>query len=1139
MKPGNKPMKPRNYLSGNTEKDLHALRIKGTIKNPQTKAVSEVDETPVFVTYLTLALGNLSDIVGQDLTGLRERGAVEKALRDSGKLRETASFLWMFRENDPDRDYGKACGREDYEELAVRLVVQLWELRNMFVHPDKGSRRALTVPPEFFRFVEGELYGEAREHALGGGRRSEKAFKLKLFVPHDDDRTEYEFTRKGIVFLVCLALYAHDAHEFLQQFKDFMRAPRERDVEDGLEEDPGADAWAKLRKAGSSTRALHDAFTHFSMRAGRTDFDVQDSNYLNFANILLYLNKVPGASYACLALREEAEALEKAAAESTESDANKRFKYLLHPRLKDRFLTLALAAAEDFHKLDSLRFKRLDITVRPDRKRYLYGPIPEGQKNEFGEELHDANGMDRHYAIRNGVAAFEYVPEKHYGDIRIERLRGGIGENELARLLLAAFGGGGGRRRKAPGAVLGEYLEAYHRILERMLNAQDLSALTLGDPQFGEDFKTVSGKGDDALAPERFTEEMKPFFPESITRYFAGKGGKPGADALRDALRRRLGVMENHANDFLTRLDTLTAWKRMDAATRGKKPPLCPVGELKYPPRTSSVNDAELIRAVLRYLNLHLTPEDKYRQLPRGMRHRGVRDYEFQLLHRDIGNFAAKPDNLWRTLEKRDSLNGEDGPLELLKDRERELFKAEEKRCRGKVNSAGRPLQPQHTLSMLAAAATELYAEHCRFLRRFWCDAAKPERDALLPSVCARHGVRTGMDLDRDALVKAILGIDLHTWSRAYDYDKRAPREGKRTLAGAPGLVAAQIPVPNGIAARCFAPEPDGTPFRFNPAFRAFAPYEKGRMALRGWYDVSPLIQLAKAKGGVVPGAVPGLETRGGQEAADGTFGKLPPAEAADFSRTAVDKAIQAIQKAERQDKLLLACAKDYWDAFMASEVKGRGKSARNVARIAEMASIADFFSTPSRVPAGGVEIETMPNDFARPAFQSVVEHVGELVRSEANPAGAAPIGGSGNVYAFYDLWLALRDLQAREKRKRLAFVPAIVRFEAAMEPRPTFYPDSSLPQEEQKKEITRGLAAHCRQRLRQKCPDAEPLSDREYTAVETLRNRLFHPARSGKSLLSADFAAAEPVLRRFKFLGKLEILLLERLDNARGRDNA
>ena len=56
--------------------------------------------------------------------------------------------------------------------------------------------------------------------------------------------------------------------------------------------------------------------------------------------------------------------------------------------------------------------------------------------------LSDANGMDRHYAIQNGSAQFEFVPEQHYGPIQIKRLRGAVSEGEIMRLLLVMFDNG-------------------------------------------------------------------------------------------------------------------------------------------------------------------------------------------------------------------------------------------------------------------------------------------------------------------------------------------------------------------------------------------------------------------------------------------------------------------------------------------------------------------------------------------------------------------------------------------------------------------------------------------------------------------------------------------------------------------------
>ena len=129
-------------------------------------------------------------------------------------------------------------------------------------------------------------------------------------------------------------------------------------------------------------------------------------------------------------------------------------------------------------------------------------------------------------------------------------------------------------------------------------------------------------------------------------------------------------AMQARADDFLLKMDKLTDWRKLDEEARKSKGfPVCAIGELKYPPRTCKVNDAQLVKWVLRYVNLFLSKEEKYRQLPRGMRHRGVKDFEFQLLHTDIGRFGVNPEGLWRTLEKRSSIKGQDGALEMLKGR--------------------------------------------------------------------------------------------------------------------------------------------------------------------------------------------------------------------------------------------------------------------------------------------------------------------------------------------------------------------------------------------------------------------------------------------------------------------------------------
>lgn len=1116
--------KPRTYLSGDFKRDMKELRIKGTIRNPQTRRDENRDETPQFISYLTLALQNLSEVLGKDdpkydLTGKRTAETVLKALDESGRIGEVASFLWLHRVDEPEGDFGKkvtraGVERPEYEWRARDMVLKLWELRNMFVHStqDRASK-VLVVEPDFYRFIEGELYGEARMHALGAGRKSEKVFKLKLFTPNNDAKTKYEFTRRGLIYLVCLALYRHDASEFIQQFRDMQLPPRMWEVEQGYVEAKNEKELLELRKKGGSVKAIVDAFTYFSMRASRTDIDVENRHYLNFANILLYLNKVPDAAYDYLALEKESQDLVRAAADSKESEANRRFKYLLQERRKDRFLTLALAYIEDFGKLPCIRFKRLDITPRKDRKRYIFGPIPTGTKNEQGVELADANGMDRHYALANGVAQFEYVPKpnQHYGDIRITSLRGGIGENEIMRLIYVMFDANHVKRAE-PGAALERYLEAYHRILERMLNANDPLALSLDDPQFRADFKTVSGKGDEALAKDRFVEEMKPFFSENVTRFFTGESFVADRDEVRRRLYRRFTAMADHAGDLLVKMEKLTDWKELDEATKDALKPLrCKIGELKFPPRTCKINDAQLVRMVLRYINLYLSADEKYRQLPRGMRHRGVRDFEFQLLHTDIGRFGVDPTALWKTLEKREGLNGEGGALEALKAREGEIFRQEQRRCRGKTDKNGRPLRVGHTLTMLATAAAELYRESCEDLRDYWCGNELSDEDAeLLPYVAKAYGVRSGQALERDALVKSILGIDLEKWAHAFDYASGKNFEG-RTLAEAKELIAAGIPVPNDIARRCVDPAKVAEAFT-NRAFRAFEPFGNGRMRLRDYYDVKPLIDYVKThdrNADAVDPAAPGIEPRGGQDLVEGAFGKQPPRERHDFCKNEVNRAIQAILRAECQDKVLLACAKAYWDEYMKAEVQSVAKNKIANFKLAEVEHIGKFFATPLDDEIGGVKVRMMPNDFARPAYGVITKHIKELARR------TKPLSETDGVYSFYDLWLALRDIQREESNIRLRFLAADALLEALAGP-----PHLDIPKETSKADKLQLFFEAWRKAL---LPfnRAHPLEREEFDLMTEFSDRLRHPVTGAKCLGLSEYgdeklARIDALYRRF-----------------------
>ena len=134
---------------------------------------------------------------------------------------------------------------------------------------------------------------------------------------------------------------------------------------------------------------------------------------------------------------------------------NKLYKYSLHRRFKDRFLSFAAAYCEDFNLLPALRFKRLDISEHIGRKRY-----------SFGSENDNRNRMDRHYVIKNDAIAFEFIPTEHYGDIKISSLRGNISETLFKKLLYALLKW----QPEKINAKISEYLTAYHKVLEKMLN---------------------------------------------------------------------------------------------------------------------------------------------------------------------------------------------------------------------------------------------------------------------------------------------------------------------------------------------------------------------------------------------------------------------------------------------------------------------------------------------------------------------------------------------------------------------------------------------------------------------------------------------------------------------------------------------
>lgn len=993
----------------------------------QKDTVRMEDELNYFQLYLNYAVNNIQQISGLPPELFKE-SSVEQKLRDINnknpqKIQALANFLWLFKIDEPDRDF------KNYTEQTIAVVKKIYELRNFFTHPENGSVDPLLTNRNLYVFLEGILGSEARDYAMEAGVRMDKIFKLKLLNRHQDkdDRyyaalKEFEFTRKGIIFLTCLALYRDEAMEFCQLFKD-MRLPEKcqkgGDPEGCDGNCPAQGNTCNLAKA----KGLREFFTCFSCRRGRDVLNAADIDYMCFSDIVTYLNKVPAPSFDYLALNNETNMLADLEKKSTESMENREFKYKIHRRFRNRFLSFAAAYCEDFDKIPALKFKRQDISTDPGRKRYI-----------FGSENDNRVRMDRHYAIQKDSIAFSYEPKEHYGAVKIGSLRSSINESEFKKLLFIGEKIG----YDNVNSKLEEYFSAYHRILERMLNYPEDEDFLLDDDMI-RDFMTVSHEKSEDMLIDNFEEILTPFFPENMTRFFVQDDKIPDAEAMCDALDKRFSTLKNRASDFLTRAETFRDWKRSPLDKDGKHNP-------PSPPVTSRISDGEMIQWVFRYFNLFLAPKDKFRQLPLGKQHReGTRDHEYQLLHAAIGKFSLDQQGLGKLLMKmRSSL--EDKYIELVGagkkadekpgaigeflEEEKEYLKEHPRYLKN-----GSLVKASKTLLMLAQAAATLYMKYCEKAQKKWenCDPYSVDLDELR-TTCRKFGIKTGMPLDRKSLVKTILRLDMDQWERAYDYENGSKREKPRTLDSVMHIVS-QVPLPCGFADRVIEASVsnnqwkplfvDGK-FDFNLAIRqrAISP-----VTLRDYYNVTPLIEYMRTKK---------MNT-----------GLNPEVDFGQTTRNTLNHIRGEIKKIENQDRLLLLFALAYRERALEHEndITIKVKAAKGT-------SIYDYFDTPVIYETTEGKINLYPNDLTRPAFSIIrsKKNIRDAVFAfmKADPVFVKTLGPDGS-WSFYRVLEAWRILQASDRRKRLEILPLLCKFEDRVV-QPNF--DNSLSKEEKRKRL-------------------------------------------------------------------------------------
>ena len=1003
-------------------------------KNMGTK--KKKDEVKDFTLYLNYAVSNLREITG--IEGDEETKIKEQFenLSDEKKQR-LADFLWTFRFDEPQRDFAARSKAEekqfdhDYKRLAPLVATKIFELRNYFAHLDRRGNEALVCDRELYVLLEGILRPLAEKECMGPGCQTSKLYKMHLLnlrgprkPPQPFESRTYDLTRRGIMFIVCMALYKDDAEEFLSCFAD-MRVPnRRRDSIDGLSE---ADI-GKLGRKKPTKRAFLKAFTFFSYRRGRVSLDGEDPDFLDFANIIGYLNKVPGASFNYLALEDERKLLADLASRSTENEENKLFKYDLSKqvRAKNRFVSLAAAWCERFDVLPCIKFKRLDITPSLGRHRYL-----------FGKENDNTVHLDRHYIIENGAIRFEWRPTTHYGDIKIGHLRSCISETEFRRLLFCAL-----RKPAETNAMLDGYFTAYHKILEIMLNATDTERLFIfSNDELAKAVQMVSGLTLDEI--ESDPKRLQPFFPQNICRFFTGCQDLPDDVILRGDVYTKIVGKIGRCNDFLERVGNFRKWHADNFwKSRDERDPQKPCSKdaLVNPPRNCRVSNASCMARVIAYLDYHLAPDRKFRQLSLGEQHKhpgraDTHNYEYQLVQSTIGKYALDQTSAVGGMKNGKLVNGTvaclrpelDMPLAMLRDRVGALLRTHRKDMEKSLGVAQRKglisgyafmdakkAMNSKKLIDLAEAASQLLKEELQIAAE---NLAVTEGDAL-KVLCRKFGVRTGLPLDKDALVKTILGIDMDKWMHAFDYKHGHPYIDRKLTEG--DHVAAQIPLPNGMAERVMRSQP-----RVFGVFngekgvdwaKAFASIDDKNISLLGFYDVTPLIGYIKSHADHAdeqpdPSA-PGINTWVEVD---------PRAMRPDFSRGGINNAIRAIKTAHNQDRLLLKFAVRYWEEFKKTRAYDERKTAYEKAL-----SVRDYFNGAfTYALKGGVGLRLSRNDVFSPTFTHVVENAAVIVDllKHENP--------DVKEVSFYDVAQLFARKQRESRRFRMEILPLIERFAA------------------------------------------------------------------------------------------------------------
>ena len=360
---------------------------------------------------------------------------------------------------------------------------------------------------------------------------------------------------------------------------------------------------------------------------------------------------------------------------------------------------------------------------------------------------------------------------------------------------------------------------------------------------------------------------------------------------------------------------------------------------------------------------------------------------------------------------------------------------------------------------------------------------------------CRKFGVRLGLPLSHDAILKTVLHIDEAKWNNAFNYVEQRKWEGRSLKEN--GHIVTQIPLPNSFTSNAILMtlqtlkgireflKDDGS-IDFNKLFReSYA--AKAKLALRNFYDFTPLIAMSKTNDVAGTAWEPEL------------LAQFPKPDEKP-KRSELSKAVADIKDVHNQDLLLLDIALRYHARFNQQEQSVELKEGDVKTNVSD--SIYTYFSNMQKVTLGdknssrSITVLLRPNDRLRAVFSLIKDSAMELADTLSAQEKASPID-------FYDLANKFRRIQAADRRVRMNYLAKITELETLV-----VEPDGVVSDDTPKEKIPELLYPYYNAKAQYGKMTLE-----DFTFLIQFRNRVFH---KGFHFTSEECRKADKILQCF-----------------------